>query len=196
MEGVERERAAGAGTRTVVLVEGISDQVAIETLAPRLGRDLAAEGVTVVAMGGATSIRRFLGLFGPRGLGLRLAGLCDAGEEGLVRRALERAGMGPGLDREGMAGIGFFVCERDLEEELIRAVGVEGVERVLEVEDDLRAFRTLQRQPAQRGWDVDRQLRRFMSSIGGRKERYARGLVQALDLARVPDPLGRLIAYL
>lgn len=186
----------GAGLRTVVLVEGISDQVAIEALALRLGRDLAAEGVMVVAMGGATSIRRFLDLFGPSGLGLRLAGLCDAGEEGFLRRALERAGMGTRLTREGMEEIGFFVCDRDLEEELIRAVGVEGVELVLEAEGDLRSFRTLQRQPAQRGWEVERQLRRFMGSVGGRKERYAEGLVQALDLARVPRPLGGLIAYL
>jgi hypothetical protein len=32
------------GTRAVVLVEGLSDQRAVEALAVRLGRDLAAEG--------------------------------------------------------------------------------------------------------------------------------------------------------
>jgi len=30
-------------------------------------------------MGGATNIGHFLDTFGPRGLGVRLAGLCDAG---------------------------------------------------------------------------------------------------------------------
>jgi Overcoming lysogenization defect protein-like, TOPRIM domain len=41
-----------AGWDAVVLVEGISDQVALETLATRRGRDLGSEGVGIVAMGG------------------------------------------------------------------------------------------------------------------------------------------------
>ena len=59
----------------VVLVEGPSDRIALETLAARRGRDLAAESVTVVAIGGAQAIERTL-----RGLsGVRLAGLYDVG---------------------------------------------------------------------------------------------------------------------
>ncbi|MGH3129994.1 MAG: TOPRIM nucleotidyl transferase/hydrolase domain-containing protein, partial [Gaiellaceae bacterium] len=69
-------------THSVVLVEGISDRLALEALAARRGRNLDAEGVSVVAMGGAQSIGRFLDLFGPQGLDVRLAGLCDAAEEG------------------------------------------------------------------------------------------------------------------
>src|SRR6478609_10862233 len=46
--------------RAVVLVEGISDQRAVEALAYRAGRDLPAERVVVVAMGGATNIGRYL----------------------------------------------------------------------------------------------------------------------------------------
>ena len=42
--------AAGVGMRTVVLVEGISDQVALEALAARRGRDLQAEGTSIVPM--------------------------------------------------------------------------------------------------------------------------------------------------
>jgi hypothetical protein len=38
--------------RAVVLVEGVSDQIAVETLAGRRGRDLAAEGVVVLAAAG------------------------------------------------------------------------------------------------------------------------------------------------
>ena len=41
----------------LVLVEGESDRIAITCLAERLGRDLAAEGVEVVALGGATNLR-------------------------------------------------------------------------------------------------------------------------------------------
>ncbi|MDQ1458567.1 MAG: hypothetical protein QOI08_51, partial [Actinomycetota bacterium] len=46
--------------RTIVLVEGTSDQQALEALAVRRGRDLAVEGVSIVPMGGASNIRRFL----------------------------------------------------------------------------------------------------------------------------------------
>src|SRR5437588_12565589 len=67
--------------RAVVLVEGISDKAALETLAERHGRDLEAEGVSVVPIGGAQAIRRFVDQFGPGGLGVTVAGLCDAGEE-------------------------------------------------------------------------------------------------------------------
>ncbi len=51
----------------VVLVEGISDQLALEALARRRGRDLEAEGIRIVSMGGATTIGRFLERFGPHG---------------------------------------------------------------------------------------------------------------------------------
>ena len=61
--------------RTVVLVEGVSDKVALEALAARRGRDLAAEGVSVVAIGGAQAIGRFLALYGPQGSNVGLAGL-------------------------------------------------------------------------------------------------------------------------
>ena len=80
--------------RTVVLVEGASDQVAVLTLAARLGRDLTQEGVLVAATGGVTNIGRHLERLGPRGLGIRVAGLYDAGEERFVRKGLERAGLG------------------------------------------------------------------------------------------------------
>jgi hypothetical protein len=65
----------------------------------RSGRDatLAADGVAVVPIGGAQSIGRFLRHYGPEGLGVRLAGLCDAGEERDYRRGLERAGLGAEL---------------------------------------------------------------------------------------------------
>jgi hypothetical protein len=173
---------------TVVLVEGFSDQLAIETLAVRHGHDLRAARVAVLPIGGAHAALHFLRRFGPHGAGLRLAGLCDAGEEPIVRRALERAGLGTELEQAG-----FFVCRDDLEDELIRALRPDGVEAVLDVEGDLEAFRTFQRQPAWRGRPVERQLRRFMGSAGRRKLRYARLLVDALEPASVPAPLAGLL---
>ena len=181
--------------RAVVLVEGTSDQVALETLARRRSRDLAAEGVAVIPMGGAQAIGRFLEQFGPRGLDVRLAGLCDAAEEDEYRRGLERAGLGSDLTRAGMERLGFYVCVADLEDELIRALGAAAVERVVEAQGDLRSFRTLQKQSAWHGRPTHEQLRRFMGSGGRRKLRYPRLLVDALDLARVPRPLELVLAH-
>jgi Overcoming lysogenization defect protein-like, TOPRIM domain len=181
--------------RAIVLVEGISDEIALETLAARRGRDLDEEGVAVVPIGGAQAIGRFLSRFGPQGLDVRLAGLCDAGEEDVFRRCLERAGLGSALTRARMAELGFHVCVADLEDELIRALGPEAVVAVVAAEGDLAAFRTFQKQPAWRGRAIDAQLRRFLGSADRRKLRYARLLVDALDPARVPRPLDRVLAH-
>jgi hypothetical protein len=183
-----------AETRAVVLVEGVSDQLALETLAWRHGRDLDAEGVSIVPMGGAHRIRSFLDRFGPHGSTVRLAGLCDEGEERDFQRALELAGLGSNLDRADMERLGFYVCVADLEDELIRALGAALVEHVVDEQGDLGSFRTLQKQPAWKGRTVEAQLRRFMGSGGSRKIRYARLLVEALDLAHVPRPLDRVLA--
>jgi hypothetical protein len=181
--------------RAVVLVEGTSDQVALETLAERRGRDLGAEQVAIVPIGGAQAIGGFLERFGPQGLDVRLAGLCDAGEERDFRRGLERAGLGSDLTRAEMEALGFYVCDADLEDELIRALGAESVEQIADAQGDLGAFRTLQKQPAWRGRPREEQLRRWMGSGGRRKIRYARLLVEALDLTEVPRPLNLLLAH-
>ena len=187
--------ARNAPPAAVVLVEGSSDQAALEAIAERRGRDLAAEGISVVSMGGARSIGGFLDRLGPRGLDVRLAGLCDLREEGEFRRGLERAGLGSNLGRAEMEALGFYVCVVDLEDELIRSLGAGAVERVVETQGELASFRTLQRQPAQRGRSAEEQLRRFLGTRSGRKLLYARLLVGALDLADVPRPLDRVLAH-
>lgn len=184
-----RELVDGGLVRTVVLVEGVSDRGAVETLAERRGRDLGAEGVCVLPIGGAMGIGRFMRLLGTNELGVRVRGLCDEAEEGYVRRGLEQLGHRGGLSRTEMESLGFFVCVCDLEDELIRALGVAGVERVLDAEGDLARFRLFQNQPAQRGRAVEPQLRRFMGTTSGRKAHYARALVRALAADRVPWPL-------
>src|SRR5437763_12522395 len=103
--------------RAVVVVEGISDRIALATLARRRGRDLDAEGVSVVPIGGAQAIGRFLQRLGPHP-DVTLAGLCDAGEEPDFRRALERAGLGSDLTLADMERLGFFVRGGGLEGEL------------------------------------------------------------------------------
>ena len=178
----------------VVLVEGLSDQEAVEALAERRGVDLGDRGISVVPIGGAQAIGRFLERFGPRGEDLTLAGLCDEAEEPDFRRGLARAGLGDGLSRVDMERLGFFVCVSDLEEELIRALGAAAVLEVVEAQGDLGRFRTLQKQTWWRDRSVEEQLRRFMGSGGRRKIRYGRLLVEALEPAEVPRPLDGVVS--
>lgn len=174
---------------TTVLVEGESDRLAVETLAIRCGHDLTAEGVTVVPMGGATSIIHFLDRYGPNGAGHRLLGLCDEGESPGIARALERAGMGTWP----LAEYGFHVCRADLEDELIRCLGIDAVLKVIEDQGELASFRLLQLQPSQRERTVTEQLRRFFGGRSGNKVRYAPLLVEALPAGHAPLPLERLV---
>jgi hypothetical protein len=180
---------------TVVLVEGISDQIAVETAASGQGRDLAADRVRVVPIGGAHAIRGFLVSLGDPGAGLRLVGLCDLGEEDVFRRGLAAVNGVPTLTRAQMEEQGFFVCVDDLEDELVRAVGTSAVEALFDAQGDLASYRSLQRQPAWRGRDPQAQMRRFLGSGSRRKLRYARLLVDAaLVRDALPRPLASLLA--
>ncbi|MFE9017864.1 TOPRIM nucleotidyl transferase/hydrolase domain-containing protein [Streptomyces sp. NPDC007808] len=183
--GPAGELAERLSVRTAVLLEGPSDLAAVESLAARYGRDLPAEGVCVMPMGGAMSVGRYASLLGPPGLGLRLAGLCDEGERRFYDRGLERARATPQ---------GVFVCVSDLEDELIRALGVARVEDIVAAEGELQAWQTFLRQPAQQGRPPQQQMRRFLGTKKGRKIRYGRLLVEALDSERVPAPLDGLLA--
>ena len=180
--------------RAVVLVEGMSDQAALAALADRRGRDLDAEGVVVVPIGGAQAVGLFLRVYGPAGLDVRLAGLCDAGEERDFQRAFERAGFPAGLTRTQMEALGFYVCVADLEDELIRALGTTAVQQLVDSQGELGSFQTFQKQPAQRARPLAAQLRRFIGTRSGRKIRYGRLLVEALDPAEVPRPLDLVLA--
>lgn len=185
-----RAKRLAPDATSVVLVEGASDKAAVETLAHRLDRDLETEGVVVIAIAGATNIGRFLQLLGPVWLNVPLAGLCDQNEASEFGVALAGAGLalsGPGdMERHG-----FFICHNDLEEELIRALGVEAMLEVIEGQRQLRSFRRFQNQPAQRGKTIEAQIWRW---LGNHKIRYASLMVDALDLEGVPPPLQRLLA--
>jgi hypothetical protein len=168
--------------RGVVLVEGTSDRRALQALARRRGRDLRAESVAIVPMGGYGNLPRLLEQYRD----LSIAGLYDIGEERHFLRALGCE------DRGELERAGFYACTRDLEDELTRAMGPEGMERVLAEQDELRAFRTYQKQPAHRARPLEDQLHGFMWN---RKQRYAVLLVEALDLDRIPRPLDRVLAH-
>ena len=185
-------QAASQRPQVVILVEGVSDRLALEALARRRDRNLEAEGISVVSIGGAQAIGAALDRYGRPGLDVRLAGLCDAAEESHFQRALERADLGRDLTRADMEALGFFVCVEDLEDELVRSLDAEVVENLIEAQGELASFRTFQKQLAKRALPREEQLWRFMWN---RKIRYAPLLVDALDLDRVPRPLDAVLAH-
>lgn len=185
-----------ANADTVVLVEGWSDQAAVETLARRVGLDLGATGIVVLPIGGATNAYPFALRFGMQGLRLRLAGLYDLPEERHFLRALCAGMATPAQDRTDAESLGFYACSEDLEDEMIRALGPEAVEQVIAAEGEIGAFRRFQVQPAQQGRPADAHLRRFMGTRAGRKIRYGALLAAALDLGNIPSPLSQLLRRL
>jgi hypothetical protein len=187
---LQSEALAGAPT-AVVLVEGLSDYVAVATIARKLGRQLQDEGIAIVPMGGATNIARFLTAFGPRGRNLRITGLCDAAQASYFTQSLGAAGVDDAL--ESMRSPRLFVCDRDLEDELIRAVGGDAVEAIIDRAGDLASLRHLQQMPAHRARPHDRQLHRFMGARSARKYRYAQLLAEALPTDDIPRPLRDLL---
>ncbi len=130
--------ALGPKVDTVVPVE--SDRSAVEALGRRRVTPLDGR-VAVMATGGVTNIRHFVERYGverdgPTGLGLRLTGLCDAGD---VERVLERCGL---PTRGALDAVGFFVCDSDLEDEWIGVIGCGGMERFIATQGEPAAFRT------------------------------------------------------
>ena len=160
----------------VVLVEGASDAAVVELLADGIG-----PGLEVVAMGGVTNVTHHVRRLAGRPPAPVVLGLCDAGE----RRFLERAD-------PPLAAV--LVCDRDLEEELIRAVGPEQVLDVLAELSELDRFRTFQGQPEWRDRPLADQLRRFAGTRSGRKAVLARALAERLAPDQVPAPLAALVS--
>lgn len=171
---------------SIVLVEGISDQIAIETLAERLGRSLSDEGVVVLPMGGAHGVKHFVAQFADD-ITVRLSGLCDRGESDYLLSVLANHGLG---------SEGFFVCDTDLEDELIRSLLVSEIEAVLQAEGDLGAFRTFQKQAVWSDQPVQAQMHRWLGSVARRKSRYARSFVLAASPDKIPRPLLGLVEHL
>jgi hypothetical protein len=190
--------ALGTGdARAVVLVEGVSDRAALAVLAARRGMDLMGDGIEILSMDGITNIGRFLELLHAPGRHVRVTGLYDEAEERFVLRGLTRVGLlGAGTDDRphcALEALGFYACLPDLEDELIRALGPPAVEGIVEACGDLRSFRTLQRQPAQRSRSLHEQLRRLMGGRSGGKERYAAAMAAAVPLELVPRPLAAVL---
>ncbi len=187
--------ASSTTIRTLVLVEGDSDAAAVRALADRIGCDLELHHIQIRSAAGITNFPRLLADFVRAHPSADFCGMYDVADERHVRRALAEASIPVAAD-QSLESLGFFACVADLEDELIRALGTEVVERVLEAQAELHSFRRFQAMPGHRDAPLNHQLRRFLGTRATRKIRSARSLVEALDLARLPHPLVQLAARL
>ncbi len=175
----------------VVLAEGPSDAAVLQVLARRL--DLDATDVEVVPMGGVTNVLRYLREYREHP-GTTVAGLCDRAEVRFVAGALRRLGH-PVEARDELSAYGFFVCDDDLEDELIRALGTTAVVDVIEREGELGQLRTFQNQPYQRTRSLHEQLHCFAGTRSGRKVRLAAALAEEIGVDHVPAPLLDVLTF-
>lgn len=180
--------------RSVILVEGLSDLYAIVALAERLGRNFDASGISIVDMEGAGGLKTFVELLGRAGFGLKIAGMCDADKEADWATVLHEAGITAKATRASMHGSGFFVCDLDLEDELIRAYGTAHVVQLIKEEGEGEALEQFKGQNAYKSKPLAAQVRAFLQKKG-RKVRYAPLIVDRLDLSKVPPPLTQVLNH-
>lgn len=176
--------------RKVVLLEGVSDVAAVTRVAATRGVSL--DGVQLVDLAGVTNVQRQLIELHRTTTDLDILGLCDAPEVRFVEHALRTVGHHIG-DASDLAPYGFFVCNADLEEELIRALGTEQSMHVIERLGLGTKFATLRQQPAWQRRPLADQLHRFCGVASGRKELLAGALAAALQPQRIPAPLAQLV---
>jgi hypothetical protein len=184
-----------ATVRTLVLVEGESDAAAVRALANLIGLDLPRHHIWLQSTNGVTNYSRALSAFMLAHPHAGFCGLYDVADERYVRRALSGVAT-PITDDTSVESFGFFACVADLEDELIRALGVEAVERVIDQQRELGSLRRFQAMPQHRDTPVQQQLRRFLGARATRKIRSAQRLVEALTINQLPRPLAGLAARL
>jgi hypothetical protein len=176
--------------RTVVFVEGPSDYLALRVVANILNIDLDAKGVAVISLQGAGLLATYLRLLGPQGLDLDLVGLCDVDAEQDWQTKLTAAGV-PVADRAALNAAGFFVCDVDLESELVAALGDTAVQAAIAAEGDANRFASFANQPANRGLTLTAQLEAFARSG---KVRWSPRLAADLTPTSVPIPIREVLA--
>lgn len=187
--------------QTWVLVEGDSDVTALRVLRAARGIAPEVEPCRLVSMGGATNIRHHLDAAAAEDPRPRVLGMCDEQEAHYFVRALTayatRVSDGPtppvAPSLETLPEFGFQICRRDLEDELMRALGVDGTLDVLAGLGLDVTFAAFTRQLAWQGRPIWDQLRRFGTTTSGRKELLAGALAAAIDIESTPAPLAALL---
>ena len=163
-----RQMLMDAHAVAAVLVEGWSDQAAVQSLAVRRGCDLAAGGIAVLPMGGVANFSKFVAALGSDGLGLRLAGLCDAAEE------------------TRMSPVSSSACDL-VASSRVKALRNSGSSCARPIWRTNSFGRWAQNQSSVCSKRAHMQLHRFMGTRALRKIRYGSLLVEALQLERVPN---------
>ncbi|MBO0980249.1 ATP-dependent endonuclease [Microbacterium sp. SD291] len=181
---------ADATTGAVVLFEGASDRLAFEAVARR--RDVELGALLLEDLNGITNLRRRLTELRAAAVPPRVLGLYDTAEGRYVAQVLIDVGMLTG-SLAAPSDVGFFGCERDLEDEVIAAAGPDLVVETIAARGELTRFRVFQAQPAQRAWTIHAQLHRFAGTTAGRKARFAADVIDALPVERMPRPLMALL---
>jgi putative ATP-dependent endonuclease of OLD family len=133
--------------KTLVVVEGPSDRLALFEVAAILDIDLDALGIVVLALDGAMWIKLATLVYGPPGLSVPLRGLVDADHEGKWQSALTAVGLAA-ASRQDLKNHGFFVCDPDLEPVLVDALGVPTVEQVIANDGATSELQLLAQQPS------------------------------------------------
>ena len=144
-------------------------------------------------MEGAGGLGTFLKLLGPAGFRLKLAGLCDADKEADWGRILKLAGVCTAETRAALEQARFYVCNCDLEDELIRAFGVPQLLQLIEEVGDRPAFDLFCGQPLHKPKSTEEKLRAFLATKG-KKVRYAPLIVESIDVTKLPAPLEGVLA--
>ena len=177
---------------TVIFVEGFSDFLAVRTLAETLEVDLDAAGVSLLSLEGADLFGHYLALLGPKGLNVRMRGLCDFDREAAWIQLLSDTGLAV-TDRADFNAAGFQVAEADLEAELVGALGEERVEATITEAGAAGMVETFRQQPANGGLAGEDLLLAF---IRKRKIKWAPLLAAALTPSEIPTPITNLLAGL
>ncbi|MCH8613220.1 hypothetical protein [Arsenicicoccus dermatophilus] len=174
----------------VALLEGVSDVAAVRAALTTAGVDLTK--VELVDLQGVTNVGRVLAEIRQLRPEAEVVGMCDAGEVRHVMTALAADGC-PATDASDLPAYGFFVCEPDLEDELLRALGTPRAVEAIRRSPLGGKLQALQVQPAWRDLELDEQLRRFTRTPAARKERVAGVLAEALTREELPEPIAMLV---
>ena len=100
----------------VVLVEGASDRIVLQRVAELTECDLDRLGVSVIELAGAGDVGYVLSLFGQNGFQVGLSFLID---QDAVTATAEKLGVA----EADLEAHDVYVCQRDLEDEYVRAIG-------------------------------------------------------------------------
>lgn len=183
------ETAEAFFARTVLLVEGPSDYLAVREAARVLGVDLDANGAAIVSLQGAGLLETYLRLLGPSGLDLELAGLCDLDAETDWQAKLASAGFQIN-DRATMNSAGFYVCDADLEAELVAAHGDQSVLNIIHQDGEGPRFTALANDPRYQGLTQTQLLEVFARK---NKVRRSPRFMGALSPQAIPQPVRDLL---